>query len=313
MLRCFAALWLIGSVVVLTGGCGGSSDSQRQGISYKQQIQNALREPAVDVRARELIGIAAGQAKASDRSGAKETMRLATQACREISDPMEQADTWLRVAEAQADFGNRSEARKAIKAAADVIDGIENAAKKGALLAAMAQVMAKANDQAAATRTLGEAEQLAGQIEGAAPQATALCQVARAYQRIGQADEAKRVVEDLLQLAGTIEDARNRCDVLVEIATEQHEMKMTQPSAKTFDLAIEAAGAIEASDAIGAAYGQSYAFCEIAKKLSTAGNHAKAQKLLDKAEKLVPSIANLDLQEQMKQNVRKLKRELPDG
>jgi tetratricopeptide (TPR) repeat protein len=313
MLRSFLALWVIGSVVFMTGGCNGSSDSQRQGISYKQQVKNALREPAVDVRARELIGIATGQAKANDRLGAKETMRLATQACREISDPIEQADTWLRVAEAQADFGNRSKAQKATKAAADAIDGIENAAKKGALLTAMARVLAKADDQAAATRTLGEAEKLAGQIEDTAPRATALCQVARAYKQIGQADEAKRVVEDLLQLVGTIEDHRNRCDVLVEIATEQHEMEMAQPSAKTFDLAIEAAGAIEASDNLGAAYGQSYAFCEIAKKLSSAGNHAKAQELLDKAEKLVPSISNLDLQAQMKQNVRELKRELPDG
>ena len=194
-----------------------------------------------------------------------------------------------------------------------MIDGIEDTAKKGTLLAAMAQVLAKADDQAAATRTLGEAEKLAGQIEGPAHQATALCKVARAYQRIGQTDEAKRVVEDLLQLAGTVKDPRSRCDVLVEIATEQHKMKMSQPSAKTFDLAIEAAGAIEASDDIGAEYGQSYAFCEIAKKLSAAGNHAKARELLKKAEKLVPSIANLDLQKQMKQTVRKLKRELPDG
>ena len=115
MLRGFVALWLVGSVVFMTGGCDGSSDSQQKGISYKQQIQNALKESAVDVRARELISIAAGQAKANDRLGAKETMRLATQACREISDPLEQADTWLRVGEAQADFGNRSEAERRSK------------------------------------------------------------------------------------------------------------------------------------------------------------------------------------------------------
>ena len=313
MLRGFVALWLIGSVVCPTGGCGGSSDSQGQGISYEQQVQNALREPVPDVRARELMGIAAGQAKANDRFGARETMRLAAQACRKISDPVEQADTWLRMAEAEADFGNRSEAQKAAEAAADVIDGIENAARKGTLLAALAQVLAKADDPLAATRTLAEAEQLAGRIEGAAPRATAMCRVARGYQQIDRADEAKRVVDDLLQLAGTIEDPRNRCDVLVEIAIEQHKMKMTQAAAETFELAIEAAGAIQASDDIGAAYGRSYALCEIAKKLSAAGNHAKAQGLLDKAEKLLPGISNLDLQEQMKQTVRKLKRELPDG
>jgi hypothetical protein len=77
-------------------------------------------------------------------------------------------------------------------------------------------------------------------------------------------------------------------------------------------LATAAAEEIPASDDISAAYGQSYALCQVTQKLCDIGKYAKAKGLLKRAEKLSPSISNTDLREQITLTIKKLKRELPD-
>ena len=313
MLRSFIAFALIGMVTMSAGGCGGSSDSQTKGVSFEQQAQDALKESSPADRASKLIRIAAGQAKANDKFGARDTMQLAAKACREIEDPKDQAESWIGMAEAQRKLGERSGTRKATEAAGKAIDKIEDAGKKGKLLARLAQVMAGGDDADATAKVLAEAEKLAAEIKSPMGRATALCRIAQGFKKIERPDETRRVIGDLITSSGLIEDALVRCDVLTEIAVLQHGMGESKAADTTFDLATAAAEAIPASDDISAAYGQSYALCQVTQKLLDIGKYAKAKGLLKKAEKLLPSIPNTDLQGQITLTINKLKRELPDG
>jgi len=261
----------------------------------------------------DLMRIAVGQAQAEDTYGARDTMKFAVTACKEIEDPEAQADVWIRIAETQNKIGESRNARKAAEAAGEVIATIEDTGKQGKLLARLAQVMAAGEDPDAAAEVLADAEKRAGEIEAPLSRATALCRVAQGYKQIERTEEAARVIGELTASSGAIEDARIRCDVFTEIAVLQNGMGMGEESGKSFDLAIAAAEVVPASGDLSAEYGQAYSLCQIATKLLDMDSTAKAAELVAKAEKLLPSIPSADLQEQVRQTVRKLKRQLPDA
>ncbi len=298
---------LVGMTVAVVApwivGCGGGSDGGGQ-MSFGQQVTKAMGIDSPDIRAKRLIKIAYGQAKANDARGAEETTELAAQACAEITDPAARTTALASLATAQAKIGSSSAdttARKALAAAGE----IESAEIKAVMLAKVAKAQGAASDILGAGETLKQAEQLAGSLEDLFGQTLAFSAIASGYAGAKREDQANRVMAEALKVAQSIDDQRKRCEAIAAVASQQYQMGDKETAAKTFDLAMEVAGQIESP------YGHAYALADLAERLSKARHHTDAHAALKKAEQVTQKIPEEDLRQQMTQRVDKLLFELP--
>jgi len=237
MLRGLIAFCLLAALALVPAGCGGGSAGR--GLSYRQQVARAQKEPLPDVRAKKLIKIGYGQAKAKDGLGAEDTMKLAAKACEDVTDPVARAGVFSLLAEARAGIGNRSEARRALQSALAAAGQLEEVETKADTLARVAQAQGALKDTAGAAATLKRAQELAGQLKDVYGKTRVLGAVAAGYKEIGRQAEADRVIGAALELAETIEDKRNRSDAIAEIAQAQSKMDEKEASAETFEAALE--------------------------------------------------------------------------
>lgn len=286
-------------------GCGGSSDPAGNGLSYRQQVARAQKEPLPDLRAKKLIRIAYGQAKAKDTLGAEETLRLAVEACGEIPDAAARAGAFSFAAEVLARIGNGSKARAAMADALAAAGAVEDTETKALTLARVGRAQGAMENLPAAVESLKRAEDLVAQLEDLVGKTLVLDTLAMSYQRIGREAESDRVITTALELAKTIEDDRQRCQAIAAVAARLSTMKKNQPAEQAFDLALQTAGKIDNLQS------RTYALADVAEKLSKSGDHARTHKLLDEAEKLALKIPQPDQQRLAVEKIRGLMRTLP--
>ena len=164
MLRRCVILFGLGLLGLLSTGCGDTSNSGPEELSFREQIARAKDEADPELRAKELIRIGREQGKAQDIAGAEETLRLAWKDCDAIADPAARANAFVLMAKADVALGNREDAKRAADEALDAAAKIESAATKATTLASAAQAEGAANDPDAAAATLKSAEQVADKI-----------------------------------------------------------------------------------------------------------------------------------------------------
>ena len=128
-------------LLALLAGCGKSRSSS--GGSLTSQYRNALKIPNADRRARKLLKIANDQHKGKDSAGAKQSLKDATEACQEVSDPIRRSSVFTQLADTQAQIGNRREARDALKVASEAAAKIEGAEDRARALCRIATVLGR--------------------------------------------------------------------------------------------------------------------------------------------------------------------------
>jgi len=104
----------------------------------------------------------------------------------------------------------------------------------------------------------------------------------------------------VLKSAETVSDVKKRCQIILEVAAKQADLGEDAAAAETFDLALQAIDKIEEP------FFHVYAMCDAAERLSEAGLNAKAQEVLQRAERRAEKISEPDMRQQAIQRARSL-------
>ena len=133
------------------------------------------------------------------------------------------------------------------------------------------------------------------------------CAVAGAYQSLDQNDNRDRVFAAALEFAKSAADPKQRATAFVNVAAKQADLGNVEGAAANFDLALKSANEINDS------YVRTCVLGEIADRLSRAGFHIEAKKVLSQAKEVAEKIPQQDMQLQALEKVRTLIGKLPKG
>jgi tetratricopeptide (TPR) repeat protein len=284
-------------------GCG--SKPSTKSLPFRERIEKAQQEKSPDLRTKALLGIAKDQAEAKDVAGASETLKLARQACQEVSEPTSQAGYLLSLGAVQLSIGRPLEAKGAATAALAAANKIENLEIKGPTLAEVAEFQNACDDTDGATATLKEVETLIAKLPDAADKSVVSAAAGAAYDKLGRRAQSKKLLDAAIELTKSIDDGVKRCRAIAEIAARQLAIKQNDAAEKTFALAETTCRALEEPGQ------RAQAMIDIAKAYSKAGDHAKAHELLAEADKVAKKVKELDLQGPLRKDIDQLMKKLP--
>ena len=127
MMRSACGVLLLGLILVMTVGCGGSGGKKSgSGASLSSQYKKLLKESNPNTRARGLVALSKKQEKAKDSDGATKSLGEALKSCEDIENAEQQAGAYTSVGLAYGERGEKGTTRKVMKKARTATDKIED-------------------------------------------------------------------------------------------------------------------------------------------------------------------------------------------
>lgn len=315
-IRAVAIVAAIAVCVVPGTGCGGAK--KKSGPTIEQLRARALAEPVPERQARELVKVARLQARASDGTGASQTLSKSRGVLTGRSPPAEDAASATAVAPSVAGpilvdiaavyalVGERAIAKDTLAQVRRLVPAIDDPVVKSGMLAEAGGIYGDKSTglaEAATARTvLAEAAALAAEVDERF-RPGALAAVATGYLTAGLAADASATADALEELARAADD-RPKAEALAVAATVRGQAG-DGDAARSL---LAEAGA--AAKAIAGAENRAYALVSVARATGAVGDRAAALALLQEAENAAGKVGDADAMKNALQKVRGAQAEL---
>jgi len=278
-------------------GCG----SKQGPATIADLLARARKNPKPEGRARDLTRVAGMQIDSKDKTGAANTLKLATAEIPADGQPLACVPVLVEIAQTYAKIDQRNSAKQVAETAAKMAATLEDPQGKSDMLAQIGVAKAAAGDKSGARETLGEAASLAMNDVPERFRGKALAAVAMGYVDAGLADAAQDVLGRLEELAGGLEELRPKAEAFAAAAAVRAATNDKQAAKQLLDQA--AAAAKEINDF---PVNRVYALVAVAKALVANGDTKGALGLLADAEKSASKVPDPQMQKDALRSVRVL-------
>jgi tetratricopeptide (TPR) repeat protein len=299
-----AILWtlLIAAMLMPTAGCGGTKKKGRKGgLTVKEQLTRAEKETNPDRSAAAYLRVARSQMVAGDKTGAKDSARMAFDKLSGDGDAGLFAQRLLEVAACYVEMGDKKLARDAVKRSVELAGKVEDPVRKTKVLADAGgfsgDKLKGLGDATAAKEMLAAAAAAAEAVEPRF-QAEALAAVALGYARGGLAEAASEMVGKLEQAAKAIEEPRAKAEALAAAANVKAQGGKADEAKELLSQAAAAAKSVERSES------RAYALLAVATASAAAGDTKAAVALLKEADKAADKVPEGDTKKTIVERVR---------
>ena len=205
-------------------GCKSSSDDGGGAVSLYDRM-TAAREIADPLdRATALIEVGNIYAAAEDRTGAKNSLRYATEAADAVNLEAAAADrarVHISLADAWNAAGISDECEDAYEEAEDALDKVDTIADKSDILIRLALLKIKIQEADAAIKDLQAAESLTPQIGDDYEKVTNLAWVSYGYAKMENGDEANRAMAAAMAIADGQQKPGDKARLKAQVGSEQ--------------------------------------------------------------------------------------------
>ncbi|MCA9175895.1 MAG: hypothetical protein KDB14_15525 [Planctomycetales bacterium] len=269
------------ALLATASGCGGGGGAAKT-PSFNELYDQALKLPAADLRAKQLVGLASRQAKANDSINADKALEAAMLSIKSLSGT-ERAELLLSVFGVRAKIGQAAVSGDLLKDASRTIDELEAGAKKFSLLLTLANAYARDMEKSIlAKASLKEAEPLLEQLSEQ-EQVSGRIRYASALRAVGDNEAAEPLHTAAVQAAAELEP-RARVEALGDAASALFQLEENEAATTLFSSATEAAAAISDPE------GQAHAYLSLARKMLLGGQNSRASELFRQAHSAAESI-----------------------
>lgn len=295
----WGALLLLGFALQ---GCVEANPELKEGPSLAERAAAAKSETNPVSRADSLLQIANQQLTEADSAGAVTTLTAAASAISTVNDKVERARLYADLAERFGRAQKTDEAQAALAQAQTGLGKLEDPLARVKVLVRIAFAQAAFKDHAAAAQTISTAKQTAASLPDAAAKCRGWLELARAEKFFGRNAGVDEAFAAATAAAKATEPQRTACDLLGESADLQLKMERIEPAKA--QLAEAAALTANIPDLLS----RGFALLKLAELYSLAGSADDCEKLIQQTERLLPQIADKDLQKDLREQAAEIKK-----